>query len=95
MINITDFPVMPTKCKTCPFRVDENGRHQDPHFVSRIQTDVISHASQICHHPRLSGKQETHLCRGARDFQLEIFHRLRFIESPSDEAWEQQRLKKE
>lgn len=86
--KITNFPVMPAKCSTCPFRVNDHGRHVDPMTVSRIQADVISKASQICHHPTLSGKKETHLCRGARDYQIEIFYRLGFLESRTDEAWQ-------
>jgi hypothetical protein len=54
---------------------------------------AIIEASQICHHPLLSGKKETHICRGARDFQLEIFYRLGVIDSPTDEAWKQHSLK--
>lgn len=44
-------------------------------------------ASQICHHPRLHGHTETHLCRGARDHQLVVFHRMGVIDAPTDEAW--------
>jgi hypothetical protein len=56
-------------------------------LVNRIQQQCLTEASQICHHPHLHGKPETHLCRGARDFQLQIFHRLGVIEAPTDKAW--------
>ncbi len=95
IIDITDFPVMPAKCKTCPFRVNDEGRHPCPELVSQIQAQVITEASQICHHPSVYGKEQTHICRGARDYQLEIFYRLGMIDSPTDEAWKQQSLKKE
>jgi len=29
---------------------------------------AVSEASEICHHPFLNGKPQTHLCRGSRDF---------------------------
>jgi hypothetical protein len=44
-------------------------------------------ASHICHHATLVGKPETHLCRGARDEQLTILHRLQLIEEPTDAAF--------
>ena len=86
--NIQNYPVMKKQCKTCPFNKDNRGRYQDPKLVDRIKRDVLSEASQICHHPVLTNKLETHLCRGARDFQLQIFHRIEFLEEATDEAWE-------
>ncbi|MGH8001983.1 MAG: hypothetical protein ACREPR_21780 [Brasilonema sp.] len=88
MMDIVNLPVMKAKCKTCPFHTDEHGRHLDPHLVSIIQADIISKASQLCHHPRLIGEKETHICRGARDFQIEIFYRLGVLETPTQEAWD-------
>ena len=72
---------MPTKCATCPFR--EGG---DAALRASVESRLLS-ASQICHHPRLNGHKETHLCRGARDFQLQLLHRLGFLAEPTDEAW--------
>ena len=88
-MDITNFPVMPNKCETCPFRFNNQGRHPDERLVARVQQDVIANARQICHHPRLLGKPETHLCRGARDFQLQVFYRLGYLAEPTDECWEQ------
>jgi hypothetical protein len=85
--NIKDFSVMPRKCSTCPFRTDENGKHPDLRLVERIKQTTLTEASQICHHPRLSGKEENHLCRGARDWQLQVFYRLGIIKEPTDAAW--------
>lgn len=84
------FPVMKAKCSTCPFRTDAKGRHLDVMVVERIQKQCLTKASQICHHPTLQGKPETHLCRGARDFQLEVFYRLGVLEAPTDAAWRKQ-----
>jgi hypothetical protein len=36
----------------------------------------------------LHGKRETHLCRGARDFQLFIFSSPRIYRAPTDSAWD-------
>jgi len=81
--NTAGWPVMAHCCASCPF-----GEHGDPRVkksvVSRLLT--LSH-SQICHHPALHGKRETHLCRGARDFQLNLLHRMGFLSEPTDEAF--------
>lgn len=87
-INISGWPVMKSKCPTCPFNKEENGRDAVPDIADMVRRRCLTEASQICHHPRLHGKKEDHLCRGARDFQLEFFHRLGLLDIPTDEAWE-------
>ena len=89
--EIADYPVMRAPCATCPFRADRRGRHPDPKLVEKILGRTLSQASQICHHPTLSGKEQTHLCRGARDFQIAMFHRLGVLDAPTEEAWERRR----
>jgi len=85
--NIERFLVMSKQCKTCPFRKDKQGKHRDNKLVARIQIQSLKEGNQICHRPRLEGKTETHLCRGARDYQLEIFHRLGILDEPTDKCW--------
>lgn len=75
--------VMPEKCLTCPFR--DGG---DVESRTRVTKRILTDASQICHHPRTHGKPETHLCRGARDLQLQVFHGIGFLSEPTDAAWE-------
>ncbi|MBW4628216.1 MAG: hypothetical protein KME49_22565 [Brasilonema octagenarum HA4186-MV1] len=62
-------------------------------LVDRIKQTTLIEASKICHHPRLSGKEENHLFQGTKDWQLEIFHRLGVIKEPTDAAspkyWQQ------
>lgn len=86
---------MKRQCATCPFRTNERGRYRDTKLVNKIQAQCLSKASQICHHPVLEGKPETHLCRGARDFQLTIFYHLGVIDAPTDEAWSDRMKAKE
>lgn len=94
IMDIRAYPVMQKQCATCPFRVDDHGRHPDPALVAQIQARCLSEqVSQICHHPRLSDKSQTHLCRGARDFQLTIFNRLGLLTEPTDEEWDRLKLK--
>jgi hypothetical protein len=72
---------MPAMCASCPFA------RRDHELANRVLGRTIFKASQICHHPTLAGKPETHLCRGARDVQLTILHRMRLIDEPTDEAF--------
>ena len=76
---------MKKRCSTCPF--GEKGQKDNcPEIADTVRARALT-VSQVCHHPRLNGKKETHLCRGGRDYQLEIMHRLRVITEPTDEAW--------
>ena len=80
--NTKGWPVMPAKCKTCPF--GENGDRQ---VAANVLNRTLFQSSQICHHPALTRKKETHLCRGQRDEQLVLLHRLGWIEEPTDAAF--------
>jgi hypothetical protein len=81
-VNIRNWPVMAAKCESCPFR--EGG---DIELRNRVMSRTILQASQICHHPRLHGKKETHLCRGARDEQLTILYRMGMLPEATDRAF--------
>jgi hypothetical protein len=79
-------PVMPASCKTCPF-----GPDGDPVLRAKIEHRVIVEASQTCHSTGVAldpPRPDTHLCRGARDHQLQFFHRIGFLDEPTDAAWE-------
>jgi hypothetical protein len=74
---------MKQQCATCPF-----GPNGDPRVAAGVvERTVQLNASQICHHPALHGKPETHLCRGARDLQLKILTAMGMIPAPTDEAF--------
>ena len=81
-MKITGWPVMPAMCESCPFR--EGG---DVQLRNAVMSRTILQASQICHHPRVHGTKETHLCRGARDEQLTILYRLGMLSEPTDAAF--------
>ena len=92
-------PVLKEKCATCPFREGSPYAHLAP----QLTLSAASEASRICHSTgsgnainRRTGRKPA-LCRGARDFQLQMFHRLGVIEKPTDEAWEAawQRMRKQ
>lgn len=85
--NIKNMPVMAGRCQTCPFG-EPGGLDRCQRTADMVRARCLTTASQICHHPRVHGKKETHLCRGARDFQLQVFHALGFPQEPTDEAWQ-------
>lgn len=76
-----DFPLRKTKCQTCPF-----GEYGSVEVRIAVESRVLSEASQTCHHVK-----DKALCRGARDFQLMIFHRIGMLDAPTDEAWDRKR----
>jgi hypothetical protein len=81
--NMNDWPVMKQQCATCPF-----GPNGDPRVCAGvIDRSVKLESSQICHHPSLHGKRQTHLCRGARDLQLKLMTAFGIIPEATDEAF--------
>lgn len=83
MSDVRNMPVMKAKCATCPF-----GPDGDPHVQANVVSRLLT-GSQECHstgHP-VYGTQATHLCRGARDWQLTILHRMGLLTEPTDEAF--------
>lgn len=83
-------PVMPQMCKTCPWQP----RSPYKYLTADLAASALNEASRICHSTggnnainRRTGKPER-LCRGARNVQLQYFAAIKFIEAPTDEAWE-------
>jgi hypothetical protein len=74
---------MPAKCKTCPF-----GKHGDQDVKASVTARILTlSSSQICHHPALSDKKQTHLCRGGRDLQLQVLVGIGLLDKPTDAAF--------
>ncbi|SRR6266511_1564063 len=88
--NNQPLPVRKTHCKTCPFRDDGQGW---THVRDLLALRALTEATPICHstgkalvrHNR--ERLKAHACRGARNLQLQFFHAVGFISSPTDEAW--------
>lgn len=81
--NITGMPIMPAKCATCPF-----GPNGDADLRAMIEARLLQ-ISQTCHSTGvIHGKADTHVCRGARDWQIQILHRIGFLTEPTDAAWD-------
>jgi hypothetical protein len=88
--NSRDMPVMAKQCSTCVFAKKEDGKWLNPELAEMVEERMLR-VSQICHHPALKGKKQTHLCRGTRDRQIEYFYRIGFLPECTDEAWQAKR----
>lgn len=81
-------PVMPAMCDTCLFRPGSEYASLAP----ELSACAVSTASRICHSTgtnAIGGRtgKSSRICRGTRDIQLQVFHRLGVIAAPTDEAW--------
>lgn len=65
--------VMSRRCSSCPFNKlsggigSEYGESIQAHLQTALIKSALTEANRLCHHPGLSGKPETKICRGARD----------------------------
>lgn len=82
-------PVNAHSCATCPFR--EDGW---THLRDFLQQRALTEGTPICHSTgkalvsRAKRLGKARLCAGARQFQIDIFFRIGFLEAPTQEAWE-------
>ena len=80
-------PVQPAMCSSCPFRTDGRAIDLAPGRLAEIQVSLIHAKTHECHHDALHSRPERHMaCRGGRDYQLTIWHRLGLIAEPTDAA---------
>lgn len=90
MARLKPAPVRPKHCATCPFH--DAGWVQLRDFLTHR---ALEDRSPLCHQSGpgalKKGPQwlpKPHICRGARDLQLQVFHRFGMIDAPTDEAWQ-------
>ena len=82
--NTASMPVRKDQCATCVFRPERDGGiHLTPERHAEIRNNLLRGINQICH-----GDDNKTICRGGRNFQLEIWARLGIIGAPTDEALE-------
>ena len=74
--------VQVNKCKSCPFRINNQ------ELIAKITNRVLSSSNHICHN------HDTKICRGSRDVQIEVFYRLGVLKAPTDEAYQKALSKK-
>lgn len=80
-------------CATCPFRPGSKYAL----LAIDLAKSALTYASRICHSTgsngihRKTGKPE-HLCRGARNIQLNAMAAFMEIDAPTDAAWNNRRV---
>lgn len=77
--SIGGFKVNKVRCETCPF--SDGGCLP---VRAKVEQRAMTEGSQMCH----STDNKT-LCRGARDFQIQMFFRMGFLKEESDKCWEE------
>ena len=76
-LPVSEMPVMKVTCSSCPFKkIEGTLRYQNQELADEVTLRTLFKGQQICHHPRLSGKKETHRCRGSYDHNKEIYDRM-------------------
>ncbi len=85
-------PIMKEQCATCPFRKGVAEKYRE--VMAPTMDMVMNEASRICHctgknnaFHQDTGKPER-LCRGARNFQLNVLTAIGFLEAATDAAWD-------
>ena len=71
---------MKAQCKTCLFN-----DNVDPMDRARTQSRLLE-SSLTCH--GTGWPEGTHLCRGARDFQLRLLTAMGYLNEPTDAEFE-------
>jgi hypothetical protein len=84
--RVSDLPVAKVMCSTCIFRDDGNELELREGRLDQIRIELIQGCSFVCHGPLLHHNDPKVLCRGARDFQLQCWHRMGVIGEPTDES---------
>lgn len=69
-------------CSSCPFIGGYGEAKIGTVAVTEYRVSLLSGCNHLCH----SDPTNKTICRGGRDFQLQVFHRLGIIENPTDEA---------
>lgn len=79
-IKCSELPVMKVHCKTCPFKPDENGVWQNIKLANEVISRTLFKAHQICHGTEGENRKANNRCKGAFDYNFEIYERMGFGE---------------
>jgi len=79
-------PVQPAQCGSCIFRENGNKVELAAGRLDEIKTYLLRGTAHRCHQPEAEGRRKTIICRGGRDWQLQVWHRIGLNEAPTDEA---------
>jgi MinD superfamily P-loop ATPase len=76
-------------CPTCPFRPGSKYSY----LRADLAAAALTSGNRVCHSTGPANainrkpKQPGQICRGARNVQLQHFHRLKVLAEPTDECW--------
>lgn len=93
-MKATDLPLRKTMCATCPFK--PGSKYAD--LAETLAKSAITDGSRICHSTESNAINTKtllapHLCRGARDVQLDVMANCGVVSDATDESWNAQRVK--
>lgn len=69
-------PVMKSHCKSCPFKPNKNGMWQDMELATQVVDRTLFKAHQICHQTEGDNREPHNRCKGAFDYNMDIYKRL-------------------
>lgn len=70
-INPSDYLIMKSHCKMCPFKCDDGGRQFDAELASNVTARTLFNSYQLCH-----GTNDTTRCKGSFDHNFAIYERM-------------------
>lgn len=80
--SVEDLKCRKSMCPTCVFRDEKDGGIElSSERREEIKAYLVSGTNQICHHDNNKS-----ICRGGRNFQLQMWSRMKIIREPTDEA---------
>ena len=82
-------PLRATMCQTCPFRPGSKYEYlrEDLELSAKLESSRVCHSTGSDNAINKHTGFPPHICRGARDVQLEFFTQLGILDAPTDEAW--------
>jgi len=86
--KILKHPVAAEQCASCIFRTDGNQVELRAGRLDKIREYLLRGKPHRCHGPATKGHQSKLACRGGRDYQLQLWSRMGWIEDATDEALE-------
>lgn len=73
----SDLKVNSKLCKSCPFRLNNQGYYIDNELVSKVVERTLFKGHQICHSTEGKNRKPKTRCKGSFDHNMEIYKRLK------------------
>jgi hypothetical protein len=73
---VCELPIMKQFCKSCPFKPNERGVWQNAPLASKVIERTLFNSQQICHGTEGEKREPKNRCKGAYDYNFEIYKRL-------------------